>query len=93
MTEKKHIAELKKNADFMRDRLTALREELIGVPVTVDTPHGEKENPAVTAYEKMLKSYQAVLTQINQLTGEQPKESAKNLTIVGVSRWKRASND
>lgn len=90
---KKHIAELEKTADFLRKEIETARKDLEGEPLSIEYDHGggqsgQKENPAFTAFAKMLKSYQAVITQLEGL--KKPDESEKVVSLVKGSKWKRA---
>lgn len=93
--EKKHIAELEKTAEYLRGRIEEARIELEGEPLTVEYDHGGgqsgvRENPAYTAFEKLVKSYQSVLSQLVTLTGsEKHVEQAAKITLVGNSKWKK----
>lgn len=88
----KHLKELNNTAEFLRNELEKAREKLVDAPLTVTYDHGggqsgERENPALTAYAKMIKSYQSVLTQIEKADDSQG--SAKVVPMAGVSRWKK----
>ena len=71
--KKLHIDELEKTAEFLRLEIQTARKELEGQPLSVEYDHGGgqcgvRENPAYTAFAKILKSYQAVITQLDALT-------------------------
>lgn len=93
----KHIKELEKTADFLLENIENAMIDLEGEPLSVKYDHGggqsgRKENPAFTAFEKMVKSYQSVINQLDSMTDNIDKKSEyKNkLQIVGNSKWKRA---
>lgn len=57
------------NVGWMKARLDAAREEIADAPLTVEYQNGEKqsgvtENPALRAYESLLRSYIAGLAKI-----------------------------
>lgn len=93
--EKKHIEELEKTAEYLRERIEKALVELEGEPLTVEYDHGGgqsgvRENPAYTAFEKMVKSYQGVLTQLVTFTGSSKYvEPAAKIRLVGNSKWKK----
>ena len=96
MAKKIDINELKKNAMFMRRKLVEARKDLEEQEIVIDYDNGGgqtgiRENPSFTAYEKLLKSYQAALKQIEELSGEVPKkkERSNKLTVVGNSKWNK----
>ena len=71
---KKHLDELKNNAEFIRQTLEASRVNIGDAPIAIEYDNGGgqtgiRENPEYTAYGKLLKSYQAVLTQIESVAG------------------------
>lgn len=89
---KKHISELENTAEFLRQEIQTARQELEGEPLTVTYDHGGgqsgvRENPAYTAFAKMLKSYQAVVTQLESMT--EKEQPTKVVTLVGNSKWKK----
>jgi len=66
----KNLKELQEQAEFQRNMLEERRKQLVGEPFVVEYDNGggqtgTKENPEWTAYEKLLKSYQATLRAIN----------------------------
>ena len=89
---KLHIDELEKTAEFLRQEIQTARKELEGQPLSVEYDHGGgqcgvRENPAYTAFAKILKSYQAVITQLDSMT--KTEQTEKVVTLVN-SKWKRA---
>lgn len=69
--ERAHVAELAKNALFMRNKLKETRKELEGQPVTIPYDNGGgqtgiRANPAFGEYEKLFRSYQSALTQLRE---------------------------
>ena len=92
----KHITELQETAECLRVRIEEARGELEGEPLTIEYDHGggqsgTRENPAWTSFEKMVKSYQAVIKQLAELTKDDTvkEQSKSNLRIVGNSKWKK----
>lgn len=74
MAADKNLAELQAQADFQRKMLEKRRKELLDEPFVVEYDNGggqvgTKENPEWTAYEKLLKSYQATLRAISAQAG------------------------
>ena len=91
-SKKNHIEELEKTAEFLRLEIQTARKELEGQPLAVEYDHGGgqcgvRENPAFTAFAKILKSYQSVLTQLDTLS--KADQSEKVVSMVN-SKWKRA---
>ena len=88
---KKHIKELEQTAEFLRIKVEEARKQAQTEDLTVEYNNGGgqcgiRENPIFPAYEKLLKSYQAVITQLEALTKtEQP---GKTVTLVS-SKWKK----
>lgn len=79
MATDKNLSELQAQADFQRSMLEARRKQLIDEPFVVEYDNGggqvgTKENPEWTAYEKLLKSYQATLRAIAAQAGGKAKE-------------------
>lgn len=75
----KNLAELQSQAEFQRKKLEQRRNDLVNEPFVVEYDNGggqvgTKENPEWTAYEKLLKSYQATLRAISAQTGGKAKE-------------------
>ena len=73
MAINKNLDELEAQARFQRKKLEELRNTLESAPFTVEYDNGGgqtgvKENPEWTAYEKLLKSYQATLRAITAQT-------------------------
>ena len=90
--KKLHIDELEKTAEFLRKEIQTARKELEGQPLSVEYDHGGgqcgvRENPAYTAFAKILRSYQAVITQLDSMT--KAEQTEKVVTLVN-SKWKRA---
>ena len=95
MGKTKDIEELKKNAEFMRIKLEESREAMEKMPIVMPYDNGGgqtgiRENPAFPAYEKLFKSYQAAINQINELSGKEKEKTTQNLRLIGSSKWKRA---
>lgn len=89
---KLHIDELEKTAEFLRLEIQTARKELEGQPLSVEYDHGGgqcgvRENPAYTAFAKILKSYQSVITQLDSMT---KTEQTENVVTLVNSKWKRA---
>ena len=75
MAQDKNLAELQAQAEFQRKTLEKRRKQLVDEPFVVEYDNGggqvgTKENPEWTAYEKLLKSYQATLRAIAAQTGK-----------------------
>lgn len=99
--KKKHTDELLANAEFMRQKLAESIEIMRDEPITIPYDNGGgqtgiRENPIFPAYEKLLKSYLATLNQLADVFGrdkpEEIKEAKAALSLVGNSKWKKASN-
>ena len=89
---KKHVTELEQTAEILRIKVEEARKQLKNEPLTMEYNNGGgqsgvRENPAFPAFEKLLKSYQAVITQLESLAKEEQTE--KVVTLVN-SKWKRA---
>lgn len=96
--EKTHIDELNKNAAVIRQKLEEAVAMMDGEPLIVEYDNGGgqtgvRENPFFPAYEKLLKSYQSVLTQIEAAGGKVEAKPNAKLRVIGNSKWKRAVND
>lgn len=79
MAVNKNIVELEAQADFQRKSLEEARKRLVNEPLVIEYDNGGgqsgiRENPEWTAYEKLLKSYQATLRAIELQTGGKGKE-------------------
>lgn len=79
MAKNQDLIELQQQAEFQRKQLEERRKLLENEPFTIEywTAAGGKricENPEWTAYEKLLKSYQATLRAINLQTSGKSKE-------------------
>jgi len=71
------------NIVFMEERLDETRAFIADEPVAVEYDNGGgqtgiRENPKYKGYENLLKSYQAVLKQFDELLGGQADEKAKS---------------
>lgn len=89
---KEHIAELEQTAIALRAKVEEARKQIEKEPLTMKYNNGGgqkgvRENPIFPAYEKLLKSYQAVLTQLEGLTRTEQTDKIVPLT---TSKWKRA---
>ena len=87
----KHIKELQDSAEFMRKKLIEARKAMKELPIVMPSDRGDQaiqENPAFQAYEKLIKSYQATLQQIDHAVGKERQET-KVVGIVGKSKWKK----
>ncbi len=95
MAEKKDIDEMKKNITCMRKKLAEARNDLLNQPFVVEYDNGGgqsgvRENPFFPAYEKLLKSYQSLLKQIDECKDESEEvDKPAKLTVVGGTRWSR----
>lgn len=87
----KHIKELQDSAEFMRKKLIEARKAMKELPIVMPSDRGDQsiqENPAYAAYEKLIKSYQATLQQIDHAVGKERTET-KVVGLVGNSKWKK----
>jgi len=82
-----------RDAEFIREKLKESREAMKEMPIVMPYDNGGgqtgiRENPAFSAYEKLLKSYLAVLTQLGATKDDKQTET-KTLSLVGNSKWKK----
>lgn len=85
MSKNQNLCELEAQADFQRLQLEDARKRLVNEPLVIEYDNGGgqsgiRENPEWTAYEKLLKSYQATLRAISLQNG---KKSSEKKTGIG----------
>lgn len=71
-----------KEAEYMKKTLVKLKKEIDGKGLVVEMDQGkytiERANPALSPYNTLIKNYQSIIKQINDLLPEIPNDPEDN---------------